>query len=237
MNTRSRHARSRQVVQMLLATLALSLAAAPAVAIPVQFIEVGTAPIGFSSSNFPTPVDILLPLNADVRPVSIGAVADGFGLSMSTCFLINEFPGSGCQAFQPAGSTGFTLIVDITLLTVPTGAADKDSLIFFSALPPVPSYSVSDVSVIVNDLTPIPGFTLTPFTTASFTPAPSMTYYYLGFVLREGESATFRVDVTGDHSMAGSPLIFAANGYVVPEPGTALLVGLGLVALAYRRSR
>jgi len=229
--------RSRHALGLIGATFVLALAAAPASALPVQFIEVGTAPIGFNSTNFPMPVDIPLALEADVRGAGTGVGPTGFELSVATCTLINESPGAGCQSVQPTGSTGYTQIVDITLVSLPSDTTGTESLIFFSALPPVPTYTVTQVSFIVNP-TPIGGFTtFTPFTTASYSPNSSMTYYYLGFVLSVGETARFRVDVAGDHSMAGTPLIFAANGVVVPEPGTALLVGLGLVVLARRRSR
>jgi hypothetical protein len=214
----------------------------PASAIPVQFLEVGpplptpTPPTGFSSTNFPMPIDIPIPLDADVRPAGTGVGANGFELSLNLCILINESPGSGCQSVQPTGSTGYTQIVEITLVRAPDDAPDTGSLIFFSGMPAIPTYSLADVSFIV-DPDPIGGYTFTPFTTASFTPTPSMTYYYLGFILTEGQTATFRVDVAGDHSMAGTDLVFAANAYLVPEPSTALLVGTGLLLLARRRSR
>ena len=219
----------------LLVLLAQPVAAVP---MPVQFLEMGTSPTGMDPSGFPMPVDVNLPLTADIRPVVTGSVADGLGLSVANCFIINESPGAGCQLAQPVGSSGFTLVVDITVLSVPNDvtASGSTPLIFFSAMPPVPTYGVSDVSVIV-DPDPIAGFTFTPFTALDFALSPTMTYYYLGFFLDLGESATFRVDVTGDHSGAGMPLAFAANGWVVPEPGTAVLMGAGLLLLARRRSR
>ncbi len=232
--------RSRRVVQTLIAVFALVSAATPAKAIPVQFLEIGTSDTGFSPSNFPTPVDLVIPLDANDRPAPMTPVTGGYGLNMTTCILANEPVTSGCDDRLIPGSTGFTMIVDITLATVPVDAVGMDSFIFFSALPAVPTYSVTDISFIVDDPTPVPGHTITPFTTASFTPTLSMTYYFLGFILSEGESATFRVDVTGDHSMANpvtDKVVFRAAGYVIPEPSTAVLVGLGLLVLARRRSR
>lgn len=229
--------RSRNALGLIGTAFVLVWVAAPASALPVQFIEVGTSPIGFNPTNFPMPVDIPLALDADVRGAGTGVGPTGFELSVSTCTLINESVGAGCNPIQPTGSTGYTQIVDITLVALPEDATGTESLIFFSALPPVPTYTVTQVSFIVNP-TPIGGYdTFTPFTTASYSPNSSMTYYYLGFVLNVGETARFRVDVAGDHSMAGMPLVFAANGVVVPEPGTAMLVGIGLFVLARRRSR
>lgn len=229
--------RSRRVVQAFIAVLALAFVAAPAGAIPVQFLEIGANDTGFSPSNFPLPVDVVIPLDVNDRPASMEPALGEFGLNVTTCILANEPVSSGCDPTLIPTSTGYTMIVDITLASVPADAVGMDSFIFFTALPPVPTYSVTDVSFIVNDLTPVPGHTITPFTTASFTPTPSMSYYYLGFVLAEGESASFRVDVTGNHSMTTEKLIFRASGYVIPEPGTAVLVGMGLLVLARRRSR
>ena len=237
--TLSKWLRRRGMLAASLASLcALASAPAQAIPIPVEFLQVGTAPTGFDPNGFPLPVDFTLPLAADIRPVGMGTLSDAFGISLSTCFIIDESPGAGCQTLQPFGSQGYTLIVSMTLLSAPDDAQGQDSLIFFTALPPVPTYSVSQVSVVI-DPDPVPGqsFVFTPFSTTSYTFGPSMTYYYLGFFLGVGETATFLVDVTGDHSSAGSPLVFAANGWVVPEPSTALLLGTGLALLARRRSR
>ena len=234
----TRTTKRMQLLALLGALCALAAGPAQAIPMPVQFLQVGTAPTGFDPNGFPLPVDFALPLSADIRPVGSGTLNDAFGIGLSTCFILDEAPGAGCQTSQPFGSTGFTLIVSMTLLSAPDDAQGQDSLIFFTALPPVPTYDVSQVSVVI-DPDPVPGqaFTFTPFSTTSFTFGPSMTYYYLGFFLGVGETATFLVDVTGDHSGAGAPLVFAANGWVVPEPGTAVLLGTGLLLLARRRSR
>lgn len=220
--------------------LGLSLVAAPAMATPVQFLEFGTAPTGFDPNGFPLPVDVVIPPGSDLRPAPAGFFPDGFGLSLGCTYFFNEAPTtpvSGCTAQQQPGSTGYTLVVEMTLSSIPLDVpADQDSLIFFAALPPVPTYAISDVSVIV-DPDPIGGFTFSEFTSSSLMLGPTTTALYLGFWLSQGETATYRVDVTGDHSAAGAPLAFGAAGWVVPEPGTALLVGVGLAIMARRRSR
>jgi len=218
------------------ALVALGLLAQPAAALPVQYLQQSSSPTGFSPTGFPMPVDVEIPVEGDVRGVFTGATADAYGLDIGFCLIPNESPAGGCQSAQPAGSSGFTLIVDFTLASVPDDVQEQPALIFLSALPPTPTYALEDVSVIV-DPDPITGFTFTPFTTASFAAGPATTYYYLGFFLSQGDSATFRMEIDGDHSGAGQPLQLGANAWVVPEPGTAVLVGSGLLALGLRRRR
>ena len=208
---------------------------AAAVEIPVQFLQLGS-PTGMNPSGFPTPVDFTVTAASDIRPVSGGVVTDGFGVDLNVCAIINEIPGAGCQSTQPPGSSGFSLYVDMTLLSEPDGLTDP-SIIFFTTLPSIPTYTVSQVSLIV-DATPEPGFfDPTPFTTARYAAGPGIDYYYLGFQLGVGDTARFRVDVDGDHSGAGQTLIFGASGLVVPEPSTALLLAAGLLVLSRHRSR
>ena len=220
----------------LLGALWMGLApSASAVEIPVQFLQLAS-PTGMNSSGFPTPVDFILTSESDIRPVSGGTVPNSFGIDLSVCAIINENPGGGCQSTQPAGSSGYSLYVDMTLLSEPDDLTDP-SLIFFTSLPAVPTYSVSQVSLIV-DATPEPGFfDPTAFTKARYASAAGIDYYYLGFVLGVGETASFRVDVEGDHSAAGEIVAFGASGLVVPEPSTAILLAAGLLVLGRHRSR
>ena len=90
----------------------------------------------------------------------------------------------------------------------------------------------------MSDPTPIPGydFTFTPFTLAAIPVDPTTSYYYAGFIMNlVGDKATFRIDVAGDHSAAGTLLPIGWTAWVVPEPSTAMLVGLGLAMFGRRR--
>ena len=202
--------------------------------VPIHFLEMG-APTGMESVDFPTPVDVNLSPASDFRAIAAGPVVDGFGIGLSFCAILNENPGAGCQTAQPAGSTGFSLFVDLTLLSEPDDVTEP-SLIFFSTLFEAPTYSLDQVSMIW-DAEPAPGFDPTPFTTARYPAGDPGHYYYLGFWLTEGDSVSFQVDVAGDHSAADQLLPLGATAVVIPEPSTALLLVSGLMLLTGCRTR
>ena len=216
--------------------LSMLFLSTPALALPVpiQFLEMGTAK-GMEPIDFPTPVNVNLSPASDFRTIAAGSVVDGFGIGLSFCAILNENPGAGCQTAQPAGSTGFSLFVDLTLLSQPDDVTEP-SLIFFSTLFEAPTYSLDQVSMIW-DADAAPDFDPTPFTTARYSASETVRYYYLGFWLTEGDSVSFQVDVAGDHSAADQLLPLGATAVVIPEPSTALLLVSGLMLLTGCRTR
>jgi hypothetical protein len=223
------------------ALLLLFVQSASAVPSSMQFLEFTEpldTPTGFNPVGFPATIDhVIVPQPGGLPGVFSTAVADGFGLVITNCAIINGDHGAGCQSEQPEFSSGFTLVVDVELVSVPDDHGGEDTLIFMSAIEPVITYQLHQVSVI-DDPTPIPGynFTFTPFTLAAIPIDPATTYYYAGFVMNQvGDTATFRIDVDGDHSTAGTLLPTGWTAWVVPEPSTAMLVGLGLAMFSRRR--
>jgi hypothetical protein len=68
--------------------------------------------------------------------------------------------------------------------------------------------------------------------------AAGMIYYHLGFTVQDGDRVTLRIDVDASASVQPVPQLFAnATPVVVPEPGTALLMGLGLLGLSWAGRR
>jgi hypothetical protein len=88
------------------------------------------------------------------------------------------------------------------------------------------------------DTAAVPGFRwtgqLTPFVRVrDLSAAPGAVYDYIGWTFEDGATVTFRYDVPGGLAGNGYPQ-FTANAVplVVPEPGVALLLALGLAGLA-----
>jgi hypothetical protein len=138
----------------------------------------------------------------------------------------------------PAG-VAYTSVVTLTMGAMPEDSEGEthDEILFLimgvsndqAATPPHPIYTTAQIAFVMDH----PGDT--PFETATYNPRSEGTfYYYLGFVLSEGESVTFRYDVT-EQADGGTPVFFTKATYdyqLVPESGTALLMGLGLAGLA-----
>lgn len=60
---------------------------------------------------------------------------------------------------------------------------------------------------------------------------------YIGWTVEDGDSVSFRYDSISTQGRNAPVLLFAAIPIVVPEPGSALLMGLGLIGLALGGSR
>jgi len=144
----------------------------------------------------------------------------------------------------PAG-VPYTSVVTLTMGPLPdnpdTGAEPQDEILFLimgvsddqTATPPHPIYTEAQIAFVTVHPTD------TPFDEAVYDPrAEGTAFYYLGFVLSAGETVTFRYDVT-EQADGGTPVFFTKATYdyaQVPEPKTALLMGLGLAGLAYSGS-
>ena len=84
------------------------------------------------------------------------------------------------------------------------------------------------------DVSGIAGFNLRPFVhVIDEIDAPYDIYHHIGWTVQLGDTVSFRYDVfTAPGTRSTPALAMNAVGRVVPEPGTALLMGLGLAGLA-----
>ena len=178
--------------------------------------------------------DYLLSLNSS----DIFGVSSGVDYSLSQCILLT--PGGLCQDTAPLGSS-YTSIATVSFdpASLPQPIPDKGLLFFLSGLSGAPAYSTDAVSIVL-DPAPIPGFVFTPLETIVWSPpAADQSFYYLGFRLFPGQlEATLRYDVSAQLA-GGTPALETNASYVfvVPEPATALLVGLGTLGLSMVRRR
>jgi hypothetical protein len=80
----------------------------------------------------------------------------------------------------------------------------------------------------------IPGFSFDEFLHLTLT-VEAVTYHYLGFHFDSiGDSATFQYDVSSQR-LLGTPAL--TTNALVPEPGTGVLFGIGLIGLGLRKRR
>jgi len=153
---------------------------------------------------------------------------------LDQCLLLN---GVGeCQAQLPAGTTPYTSIVTLTLTGIGGGVEQENEelLIMLMGMRSVPAnYALADVAVLLDTE---PGETpLIPVVWNAY--GGSDNYQYLGFILEVGQSAIFRYTVEGQ--LEGGTPVFITNATYdftpVPEPGSALLLAVGLGGFALRR--
>ena len=215
----------------------LFMTAAPALATPANFdpfygfesagLE-GLPSFNFDSTSFlgageagGSPVDVELRGSTDV------------------CILFGD---STCRA-DTAGITGaYSVIVSIEVSGINTELiGGEDFTLFLSGV--TGAYAPGEVQIELNpvvlvglDTSAVPGFEFDgSFDTYShlvYTSGSGSTYDYIGWNTRLGDRISFQYDVLTAPGSRGTPQLTANATAVVPEPGTALLMGLGLAGLA-----
>lgn len=216
------------------------LGAGPAFALPANFDPV----FGFDDTN----LGGLPTLTIDVEDPFLGvgdAIAGTFDVdvtgSTDVCILFND---ETCRA-NTVGITGpYSIIMTLTVSAVNSSEIQGPFTLFLSGLAGT-AYGASEVAVELDPTVPtaldtlaVPSFVwnggFTPLVRVNDVADSPNLYDYVGWTVSGvGDSVTFRYEVSSSPGTRGVPGLMAnATTSVVPEPGTALLMGLGLAGLA-----
>lgn len=223
--------RSRYVRVLGLILLATCIATA-ANATSVRFLDVG-AITGFDplTPGFPTTPDvIMLP---DGQSYMAGPEGSGAPVQylLEHCLLIEG--DSSCQPGVPTG-TAYTDIVSLTLIQPEPAVMDPPLYLVVGGMLAT-GYTTSDVWF--DTASPSFGENSVDPMLYMLLEGASADYHYFGFLFESyNETKTLRYDVSAMLS-SGTPVILTSAYSPVPEPGSACLLVVGLVALAAGRRR
>lgn len=221
----------------------LVLLAQPAAAVSARFAAGGW---GFDETNLAS-----LPLatiDASTPFLTAGEAGAVGGLDVellgSTVLCVLDATGQACRAASPAPSGSLSVLVSFTV-GVPDAAVSGPFTLMLTSLVAGRGYGPDDVAIPLDasapaslDPTAVPGFVwtgqLTPFVRVrDLSAAPGAVYDYIGWTVEDGATVTFRYDLPNGLVGNGYPQLTAnAVPLVVPEPGVALLLALGLAGLA-----
>lgn len=184
---------------------------------------------------------VLLDANDLAAPGNTDVQIDG---SFDLCILIGSSTKCDSSIFvgEPA-PVSFIVTLTVAKINDPALASSPFTLILRD-LNPAPGYARTDVTV-DDSYAAIPNFNpngfdfdpnngingFDPFRVIEHEVAPGDIRYYLGWTVILGDSVTFKFDLE-DGSIRNNLPGFLFSATAVPEPGTALLIGLGLVGLS-----
>ena len=162
--------------------------------------------------------------------------------STDVCILFGD---ETCRATTQGITGPYSVLVTLSVSAVDNPLINGPFSLFLSGVMSVPGseYDTSEVVVELNptlptslDTTAVPGFVwnggFTAFSHLVYDELDPFLYDYIGWAVNIGDSVTFRYDVLTSPDGRGTPALLANATTVIPEPGTALLMGLGLAGLA-----
>lgn len=226
-------------------------AVAPASATPATFASNG---FGFNSTGLEAlpigAIDSTVPfLLAGAPDPMLGLSVELLG-SQDLCILVGA--SNVCQT-DASGVTGnFSALVSLEVNVIDETLTGPFTL-FLNSLTSDPAYNLADVTIELNGVEPtgldtsaVPDFAsrydadFDPFVHVQFLTTGGSTVLadYVGWTVQDGDIVTFRYDVVGGSIGGFAPQLTAnAAPVVVPEPGTVLLMGLGLGGLSLAGGR
>ncbi len=233
---------NRVALSSALAVMGALVAALPAMATPASFDSsfgfdsagLGALPTGQFSGDL---------LDAGAPGTSLNLAVE---LSNSTDICILASGSSTCQATTAGIGGAYSVLVTIGV-SVLDQSIDGPFTLMLTSTAGISGYEKNEVQVELNPTAPaglntgaVPGFSFDgsfdPFVRVedvTFLASSGVTYDYIGWTVTDGDSVSFRYEVlTAPNGRAAPQLTANAITAVVPEPGTALLMGLGLAGLA-----
>jgi len=225
---------------------ALFVAASPAAATPANFDPV----FGFLEAGLEAlPIGTMDGADDFLSVGESGMSGLDVELTGSTDLCIFTASSPTCQSDTDGITGAYSALVTITVSAINTLDIDGPFTLFLSGLAPGGLYAANEVTIELDPTIPedldtsgIPGFGFVSFGhVVDETFAPGTTYHYIGWRASLGDTFSFRYDVATSPEGRGAPQL-TANAISrailpVPEPGSALLMGLGLAGLGISKGK
>lgn len=236
---------NRLALSSALAVMGVLAAALPAMATPASF----DSSFGFDSAglgDLPTGQ-----FSGDLFDAGAPGTSSDLRveLSNSTDLCILASGSSSCQATTAGISGAYSVLVTVGVTVLDQANFDGPFTLMLTSVAAGSGYTPSEVQVELNPTAPagldtaaVPGFSFggsfnsfVRVEDETFLASNGITYDYIGWNVTDGDTVSFRYEVLTAPDGRATPQL-TANVIplivVVPEPGTALLMGLGLAGLA-----